>query len=228
MTESADLKKIIDRIRKCLALARSPEPHEAAAALRQAQKLMELHGISPDDARLSDVREKPTDCGRKNRTPPAWLTLIANSVAQCFGVTLYYQQHGYLLSAQIVFVGIGPAPEVAGYAFDVLRRKCERARRDYYREETRGTRAGRVRRADAYAIGWVRAVHSKIEKFAKECPKVVEDYLAQSRLNLAELKPINRSTARNEKDARHGFKDGLDVELQHGVTGGAPLRLGRA
>lgn len=215
-----DVAKILARIRKCLALARSSEPHEAAAALRQAQKLMELHGISHDDARLSDVRENPTDCGRKNRTPPAWLTMIANSVAQCFGVTLYYQQRGYLFSAQIVFVGIGPAPEVAGYAFDVLRRQCERARRDYYRD-LRGTRAGRVRRADAYAIGWVRAVHSKIEKFAKECPKVVEDYLVQSRINLVAFKPINRTTARNEKDAGHGFEDGLDVELQHGVRGGA-------
>lgn len=27
----------LDKIRKCLALAASPEPHEAAAALRQAQ-----------------------------------------------------------------------------------------------------------------------------------------------------------------------------------------------
>ena len=33
-------EKLISRLKKCLALSASPEPHEAAAALRQAQKLM--------------------------------------------------------------------------------------------------------------------------------------------------------------------------------------------
>ena len=38
--------KILDKIKKCLVLASSANEHEAAAALRQAQKLMEAHGIS--------------------------------------------------------------------------------------------------------------------------------------------------------------------------------------
>ena len=33
------------RVRKCFRLGRSPNPHEAAAALRQAQALMRAHGI---------------------------------------------------------------------------------------------------------------------------------------------------------------------------------------
>lgn len=41
--------KRLDKIRKCLALSKSPEPHEAAAAMRQAQKMMEQLGVSEDD-----------------------------------------------------------------------------------------------------------------------------------------------------------------------------------
>ena len=36
-----DKKTAIDKIRKCLALSKSAEPHEAAAAMRQAQKAMD-------------------------------------------------------------------------------------------------------------------------------------------------------------------------------------------
>ena len=35
----SDRDKILDKIKKCLALAASPEAHEAAAALRQAFSL---------------------------------------------------------------------------------------------------------------------------------------------------------------------------------------------
>ena len=48
----------LDKIKKCLALAASPEAHEAAAALRQAQKLMAQFGLmcafDVDDADATD------------------------------------------------------------------------------------------------------------------------------------------------------------------------------
>ena len=47
-----DQEKIIDKIKKCLALAKSDNPHEAATALRQAQKLMEQHNLTEQDISL--------------------------------------------------------------------------------------------------------------------------------------------------------------------------------
>lgn len=41
-----DKSKALDKIKKCLALSKSSNPHEAAAALRQAQKLMHAHDIT--------------------------------------------------------------------------------------------------------------------------------------------------------------------------------------
>jgi hypothetical protein len=44
-TEANDA--IIRKIEKCLALSKSSNEHEAAAALRQATKLMEAYNITP-------------------------------------------------------------------------------------------------------------------------------------------------------------------------------------
>ncbi len=44
--------KALAKIKKCLALGRSTNPHEAAAAMRQAQKLMAEHGLNDTDVKL--------------------------------------------------------------------------------------------------------------------------------------------------------------------------------
>ncbi len=49
--------RIIDKIKKCLALSRSANEHEAAAALRQAQKLMQQYRIEMSDVDMSDIAE---------------------------------------------------------------------------------------------------------------------------------------------------------------------------
>jgi hypothetical protein len=41
-----DREKLMDKIQKCLRLAKSSEPAEAAAALRQAQKMMAANNIT--------------------------------------------------------------------------------------------------------------------------------------------------------------------------------------
>lgn len=60
----------LQKIKKCLALAASPEQHEAAAAMRQAQKLMQQFGLSEVDVSLADVSE----AGQKavNAPLPLW------------------------------------------------------------------------------------------------------------------------------------------------------------
>lgn len=47
-------KAVLERVRKLLALGQSSNPHEAAAAMGHAQKLMREHGISDADLRLAD------------------------------------------------------------------------------------------------------------------------------------------------------------------------------
>ena len=44
-----DRSKVVERIRKCMALARSSNAHEAAVAMRQARVLMAQHRILPNE-----------------------------------------------------------------------------------------------------------------------------------------------------------------------------------
>lgn len=224
MSNDPKIDKVLSRIRKCLALSASSNPHEAAAALRQARKLMEQHGISDEQVQLSDVKEKSASAGRDAGKPPAWLSRLALVVSEAFGVARYYNVP-IVGPCAYVFVGVGPAAEVASYAFTVLRRKCTSARDQHYRQ-LRGKRYSRIRRADAYAMGWVIAVEAKVREFAQAVPKIVGQYLKVCQPGLVTIKPVNRTS---EKDRLHmgaGYIDGQAVDLHHGVRGHKPLQLG--
>ena len=53
-----DKKKVLDKIKKCLALGQSANEHEAAQALKQAQALMEKYEVNAADIDLSQVSEQ--------------------------------------------------------------------------------------------------------------------------------------------------------------------------
>ena len=53
-----DKQKVLEKIKKCLALGESANEHEAAQAIRQAQILMKKYGISEMEVELSAVTEK--------------------------------------------------------------------------------------------------------------------------------------------------------------------------
>lgn len=211
-------KKILRKIAKCLALSASPEPAEAAAAMRQAQKLMEKYGVSEADVQMADVGERGVSIGRSNQRPPSWITLLASTVCTAFGVSRYYVS-GYFDHSKYVFIGIEPALSVAEYSFTVLRRKCAAARLAYYRK-LRGKRINRIRKADVYARGWVSAVQREVERFAQPVPKPVQVYMERKSKDLVPIQAINRGNG-ERRDLDHfinGRVDGGNVSLQHGVA----------
>ena len=217
MTKDKALKKI----RKCLALSQSGEPHEAAAALRQAQKLMEEFNLNDRDVELADVKESAASAGSRAETPSAWLTTLAHTVEEAFGVSSFYEVH-LNRPSRFVFVGLDPANEIAQYTFAVLLRQCRAARSAYYKTR-RGKRANRIARADAYAMGWVRAVERKVQEFAKPVPQIVGQYLTEKHNGLVTITPKSRTLADGHEHGVAGFIDGKNVELHHGM--GADQRL---
>ena len=80
-----DKDDILRKIEKCLALAKSSEPAEAAAALRQAQALMREHGYRNWKLRQSalvSARLRPPHArraGTKPTLPALWPMLSAAS-----------------------------------------------------------------------------------------------------------------------------------------------------
>lgn len=88
--------KALDRVRKLLALATSPDVHEAATAAAQAQALITRHRLeawldaerdaADDPDPIADARDEPLDVARKQRP---WKLVLASALAEVNGCLAY-------------------------------------------------------------------------------------------------------------------------------------------
>jgi hypothetical protein len=226
-------ERILDKIKKCLALSASSNEHESQAALRQAKKLMEIHGINDQDVLASQAQEARARSAVK-ATPTIWESALARLVADAFGCEHLFIQGGWT-SGSWAFVGCGAAPDVASYAFTVLLRQCKRSR-DAYMSTTlrRCGRTNKVARADLFCRGWVDQVRGTVSAFTHSAQQrqaigaFIESKYGSS---LGPLKPADRHkgkglSATEFGDMCAGSRSGKSAQLHHGVAGsGAPLAL---
>ena len=224
-----DRNKALDKIKKCLRLATSANPHEAAAAMRQAQALMQQFGIGQADVNMADVMECTAVAGSK-KTPAMWEAQLAHTVSRASTCTV--------LVAGGVGRGhfIGEMAEVAGYTMTVLLRQVRQARRDFTLTKLQRCKlATKVRRADVFCEAWVEAVYDRVAAFAGgNLSPAVEQYLAHHYPDLVQQKPRDRNESARRKagvrtisDAQHGLLAAADLRLNHGMTTAAPLALSR-
>lgn len=123
-----DREKLLDRIRRLLRLAESPNVHEAATAAATAQELMARHRIEAaalDPAAATegivDFRDEPLESSKRLRP---WKTILADVVARANGCRIYQLSHGKL--DDVVLVGRPEDAELvrALYAELVKRVEC--------------------------------------------------------------------------------------------------------
>ena len=123
-------------------------------------------------------------------------------------------------------MGVGAAPKIAGYAWDVLSRQCAKARLAHIRAQP-----GRCKpitltaRGDVFAEGWVASATDKLQKLAgTQAEKLlIENYMKAAFPNSTTFKPVVRATGRNvsTNDFRQGYVSGKGAQLNHGVGGTA-------
>lgn len=229
--EQADRDKIIAKVKKCLALAKSSNEHEAATALRQAQKLMQAHGISDLDVEHADIQEESTRAGAA-RKPARWECGLATSVAAAFDCSVFLACSRPV--GRWVFVGAAPSGEIARYAFEVLFRQAKRARAHYVTTALKRCTTTRTRRADLFCEGWVMTATELVENFAGSAAAQarVTAYL-EHKHTLTSFQGHNRNAGRNLSerdygDMQAGHRAGRDAQLNRGVGGDERLALGAA
>lgn len=228
-------EQALAKIKKCLALSKSANPHEAAAGLRQAQALMASHSISDADVTLADVHQ----CAAPARYAEMlwWEVRLARLVADTFGCTMFQPskrvlQAGARLVKQstYVFIGTGSAPEVASYAHDILARQCAKNRLAHIRKQPKSCKPRTLTaRGDEYALGWVHGVSGLLDKFAgtEKNSALLEQYTAQRYPNLGSFTPKDRITGRNTNpnDWHAGIQAGRNAQLNRGLAAGAQQGL---
>lgn len=216
-----DKQKVLEKIKKCLALGESANEHEAAQAIRQAQILMKKYGISEMDVELSAVTEKGVACAS---TLPTWHQVLISQCAKAFGVECYLNREFGLGEAR--FFGIGIKPELAAYAYEVLLRQLKKERRAYIKTELKAVRLPRNKtaRADQFCTGWVYAVKQKVKEFATEPEEkeVLERYQKQlGEMGQAKKRDVHGgSKASRERDLAAGVRKGREAQLYHAMDGG--------
>lgn len=213
--------RILDKIKKCLKMAKGKgsNPNEAETALRQAHKLMEAYNLEMGDVLSSMAGESKVAAGSEG-SPPAWRVRLAQVCCHAFGTHLIIST-SWLESASFVFVGCAAAPELSGYAYQVLERQLKKARKDFLATQKRCKRATKVARGDAFAHGWIEAVYAKVDEFAGVDDNIVEAiqaYMAKHHADVGKFQMKRRKLkARDEVASAAGYAAGKEARLHHGL-----------
>lgn len=219
--------KILGKIKKCLALGQSPEPHEAAAAMRQAQRLMELHGVDQETIDLQDIGEASFD-GYTVTKIRRWEACLVSSVARAFGCKVVQAVgHGRIVCSY-TYIGTKDKAQLAAYTGQVLYRQCLRARAQWLQINVPAStpRGDKARLGDDFCLGWAVAVDKKVVEFAMpEGLRALVDQYAKERLN-AKGKTTAKDTGREVSGAyTEGKEAAKDAYLHRPMEGQTQRRL---
>jgi hypothetical protein len=211
---------LLARIRKCLALGKSSNEHEAAAAIGKARELMDAHGITQEDILLSEISEESVK-GNCAQRAPLWEVALCQTIQHALGVTVLVGADG-----KRIYIGRGAAPQVAAYAFAVLFRKLKAERAEYTRTRLKRCSLARKRqRADVFCEAWASSVYSQVKKLMPRQP--VDDRVGQyierrygDALTTVSARAASTKGRDTSMDYWAGHVLGREVEL-HGAVGGS-------
>lgn len=218
-----DRATILRKIKACLRLAASSNPNEAAAAMRQAQAMMNAHGISQAEA--MDLGEAEVGTRFRGQKAPQSIGVLASICAEGFGASMIIVLEWKRTT--IRFYGADGAAEIAAYAFTVLRRQLERDRLKHVsRVRKRGNREAR---GEVFALAWVNAVWDRFPAaHVPEDRRIAVEQLMNLRHPSATTAPGRDLTTRGktrDNDSWAGHRAGRDAQLHRGVGSPDPKAL---
>lgn len=219
-------QKAVDKIKKCLKLAGSDNTNEAATALRQAQALMEKYNLSHADLDAFEVKSA-IHAATVKAHPATWEGGLAQIIGAAFGCKLLFRPGNYFERlGQWRFVGLGVAPELAGYAFDVLLKQLKRDRAAYTKDKLTRCKAETKRvRSFRFCEAWTFVIYDKVKAIAldAETEKAIAAYMEIHHNAVKDLQARQNAkgtTRGQEQDSRAGFAAGKAARLNRGVDGG--------
>lgn len=209
-------KRALERIRKCLALTSSSNPHEAEAAMRQARKLMDKFNLEASDIEASRVEEFWLNIGKSKSIPEQWQRMLGVTISEAFGCAVFFS-YGTVAGRHFVFVGERGQPELCAYAYEVLLRQLKESRRKYLADLSDSSRGIRRKKSMLYTEGWIRAIYKQVQQFSgvsEESERAIQAYMNQ---NHAGMKPsgMKRRKLTEAEYRAHlkGMEDGEGASL---------------
>lgn len=218
-----DRAKLLDKIQKCLALSKSPEPHEAAAALRQAQKLIDKHGVTDAELGLASYASEKVDCPvQAGKTLPEYLAVLTSLLQRAFGVRVTVHREIRVSDASWCVTYYGKADRVAlsAYTHPVVWRAMHGAWNRHLKlnPHLKGERGGR----GGFLVGWLFGVERSVSELGMSEDEKVElqKYLEQEVPSITESKPVKSSEVKYNGEAlRAGVRASKDFSLHRPIGG---------
>lgn len=225
--------RILAKIQKCFNLAKSNNAGEAAAATRQAQKLMLKHNLTASDLSLLTVSEAEGKGITKAKVPPEWVVYLRGTVANAFGVEIIHSHQQVkrgVYHSTVSFIGVGEKPQAAQYVYDVLFRQVTADRKHYLQSLHPRLKARSKRnQCDLFCLAWVEAVRGKVEAIAltEHDREVIKRYKATTYGELPVGKARDTGPVKRDQGAKAvlaGMKSGAEAQLFHGMSAREPDR----
>jgi Protein of unknown function (DUF2786) len=219
---------VLRKIRKCLALATSSNPAEAEAAMRQAQKLMQLHGVDQGALNRSEVTKADVR-GTRGQKPAKWENMLVWAVCEAFGAHPLWtagpkggwkdEHNGYW-----TFIAPRNRVELVVYAYTVLTRQVLKARAEFLERnpDSFSTRAQRAAEADAFTEGMALALRSKVR--AQELTAEEQDGIKRltSEISTGEVVESTNNGKGSAYAMYSGLKAGAKAHFYKATEGTAP------
>jgi len=212
-------EKLISKLKKCLALSASPEPHEAAAALRHAQKLMRELDLTEADLlglELADALVKTREGFGACRT----MNFLASIIQDTFGVQCIFERNpGSANRLNVRYVGPRDRVLMAEYSHKVVWRAMQASWDTVLMKWP--LLKGNSGKRQAFHIGWLCGVREKIEALvpSDEETAAVNSWIARKYGELTpgkevRKKPLNAAAFHAGQEAAAGFNLHVPVEEQ--------------
>ena len=205
---NTDVGTIKKRIKKLLALSKSPNENEAMAALQKAQELMEAYHVTEAECVYASQTVKAT------KRASAWRSMLANTVASLYACQALHNA----LSGQMIFYGESfdafMAKEMYGYLSKTIDRMVKQNMR----------KRNTLKYKNQYRFGIVYRLAVRIEELRQQvswAPEREQKLLAAKKAAETEFGIITRrelKTPHSGKAFNRGVADGGAVSLHRQTT----------
>jgi len=208
-SKTMDIESKKQKIKKLLALSKSPNENEAFSALEKAKQLMEEYGLNEQSCIYTSQKIKST------KTYNPWRTIIAHIIAWLYNCYKYQDKN----DGTFVFNGEEFDVFMAGEMYTYLVKTIERMAKQNIRKNAKHN----FRKS--YKYGIASRLYDRIETLGKSCSwapqreskiKAITEFV-QSQENIVSSKTVK--TKINNLALGRGYRDADSISLNRQATG---------
>lgn len=225
------MEKIIDKIRKLLALANSSNEHEAALAASHAQRLLSAHNLAMADI---ESEQKPQSADKVeasvSKTLPKWVRHLSAGVCTAFDCQGIHQP----ATGKLTFIGVGADVQIAAYTFAYLDKTVRRLCSNYMKlhaNENIPTRHRELMR-QSYYLGAVSTINLTLREQKVQTPitqgalvPIKEGLIKKAMSDIGPTRTVRSRRSYIDSHAYNkGQEDGQQVGINKGISSKTPSK----